>query len=195
MRRSGENPLHGRDLAGHADATNRRPTGAGWAWFPALRPVPAHERPPKCHDTARRPCPSGAGGQGEELIKQDAPCRTEDRRPAHSPATATAGGPGAGLVAQPKALLLDEPFSALDRAVRHELYDELLELREALNIPVVLVTPRLPRGAAPGDSVIVLDRGECVLRGTPAEVSADQAQSRSPNARSAKHFLRHGSKA
>jgi len=74
------------------------------------------------------------------------------------------------LSRSPKALLLDEPFSALDRAVRHELYDELLELREALNIPVVLVTHDFTEAQLLGDAVIVLDQGECVQRGTPAEV-------------------------
>lgn len=70
----------------------------------------------------------------------------------------------------PKVLLLDEPFSALDKAVRHELYDELLDLRGSLNIPVVLVTHDFSEAQLLGDAVIVLNHGECIQRGTPVEV-------------------------
>lgn len=44
------------------------------------------------------------------------------------------------LVAQPRALLLDEPFAALDRALRAHLRQELAELQAQLNIPLILIT-------------------------------------------------------
>ena len=44
------------------------------------------------------------------------------------------------LAREPKVLLLDEPFSAVDRATREALYGELTELREELRMPVLLVT-------------------------------------------------------
>lgn len=115
--------------------------------------------------------PKEREARARELIGKMHLAGLEDRRPAQ-----LSGGQqqrvalARALSRSPKALLLDEPFSALDRAVRHELYDELLELREALNIPVVLVTHDFTEAQLLGDSVIVLDQGECVQRGTPAEV-------------------------
>ena len=44
------------------------------------------------------------------------------------------------LVASPCALLLDEPFAALDRALRKHLRDELLALQARLDIPMILIT-------------------------------------------------------
>lgn len=44
------------------------------------------------------------------------------------------------LVAQPKALLLDEPFSALDVDLRTSLRAELLQLQQRLHIPMLLIT-------------------------------------------------------
>jgi molybdate transport system ATP-binding protein len=44
------------------------------------------------------------------------------------------------LARRPRALLLDEPFSAVDRATREGLYAEILSLREHLKMPVVVVT-------------------------------------------------------
>lgn len=44
------------------------------------------------------------------------------------------------LVAEPRALLLDEPFAALDRALRAHLRQELAELQVQLNIPLILIT-------------------------------------------------------
>ena len=44
------------------------------------------------------------------------------------------------LVIEPRALLLDEPFSALDPELRERLRDELSELLDRLDIPVLMIT-------------------------------------------------------
>ena len=41
---------------------------------------------------------------------------------------------------QPKLLLLDEAFSAVDYPTRKTLYEELIKLRERIAIPIVMVT-------------------------------------------------------
>ena len=41
---------------------------------------------------------------------------------------------------RPTALLLDEPFAALDKALRHRLREELLELQISLQLPLLLIT-------------------------------------------------------
>jgi len=44
------------------------------------------------------------------------------------------------LVNDPTALLLDEPFAALDKRLRQQLREELLELQQSLHIPLLLIT-------------------------------------------------------
>jgi molybdate transport system ATP-binding protein len=66
------------------------------------------------------------------------------------------------------ALLLDEPFSALDEALRGDLRTELLRLRSELAIPLVFVTHDLREAHLLGDRIAVLDEGR-VLQFAPRE--------------------------
>jgi molybdate transport system ATP-binding protein len=70
------------------------------------------------------------------------------------------------LVAQPRLLLLDEPFSALDSALRQRMRRELLDLQTRLDIPMVLITHDPDDVAAFGDQVVQVSDG-CV-RENPA---------------------------
>ncbi|MCX8114958.1 MAG: molybdenum ABC transporter ATP-binding protein [Burkholderiaceae bacterium] len=79
------------------------------------------------------------------------------------------------LARDPQVLLLDEPFSAVDRAVRQELYQELAQLRLTLSIPIVLVTHDLQEAQRLADGMAVLDRGTVVAEGTVDEVLAQPA--------------------
>ena len=63
------------------------------------------------------------------------------------------------LARDPKVLLLDEPFSAVDRATRERLYQELAQLRRELRMPVVLVTHDLDEAAMLSDRMCILHRG------------------------------------
>ncbi|MBU1230567.1 MAG: ATP-binding cassette domain-containing protein [Proteobacteria bacterium] len=63
------------------------------------------------------------------------------------------------LARRPTALLLDEPFSALDAATRSALRQELLVIRERFAIPIVHVTHDLAEAALLGDTVLALDQG------------------------------------
>jgi sulfonate transport system ATP-binding protein len=60
------------------------------------------------------------------------------------------------LVTEPKALLLDEPFSALDAFTRASLHDHLLALWDAHRPTVVLVTHDVEEAVALGDRVVVM---------------------------------------
>jgi molybdate transport system ATP-binding protein len=64
------------------------------------------------------------------------------------------------LVAQPKALLLDEPFAALDSALRARLRDELADLQAELRIPLVLITHDESDVKHFGDEVVELREGQ-----------------------------------
>ncbi|MGF1593871.1 MAG: ABC transporter ATP-binding protein [Kiloniellaceae bacterium] len=75
------------------------------------------------------------------------------------------------LAREPKALLLDEPFSAVDKATRQRLYREIAVLRRSLNMPVVLVTHDLDEAAMLADRIAVLHRGRTLQTGTPEEIT------------------------
>lgn len=63
------------------------------------------------------------------------------------------------LVKKPNALLLDEPFSAIDAPTRQSLYKILAELRHDLHIPILLVTHDLREADLLADHITVIDQG------------------------------------
>lgn len=74
------------------------------------------------------------------------------------------------LARQPRLLLLDEPFSAVDQMSRQGLYELLAELRRDLHIPIVLVTHDLVEARHLADSMVVMDAGQVLQQGHPAQV-------------------------
>lgn len=77
------------------------------------------------------------------------------------------------LARRPQALLLDEPFSAVDRSTRERLYGEIIALRAHLKMPVVLVTHDVNEAQLLADQMVVIEHGRVVRAGTTAEVMAD----------------------
>jgi putative spermidine/putrescine transport system ATP-binding protein len=69
------------------------------------------------------------------------------------------------LAGEPRVLLLDEPFSALDAGLREELYELLDELRLRLSPTILLVTHDHREADALGDTVAVLDGGRLLQSG------------------------------
>ena len=78
------------------------------------------------------------------------------------------------LATGPRVLLLDEPASGLSGAETEALGRLLLQLRE-LGLAIVLVEHNVPFVMSVADSVTVLDRGERIALGPPAEVHSDPA--------------------
>jgi len=74
------------------------------------------------------------------------------------------------LARNPKVLLLDEPFSAVDRMTREPLKEELAGLHRALDIPIVLVTHDLEEAQSLADRICVLERGKALQIGTPEDI-------------------------
>ena len=74
------------------------------------------------------------------------------------------------LARDPKILLLDEPFSAVDRVTRQKLYRELADLRKTLNMPVILVTHDLDEAAMLCDRMCILHRGRTLQTAPPDEI-------------------------
>ncbi|MDT8853767.1 molybdenum ABC transporter ATP-binding protein [Paracoccaceae bacterium Fryx2] len=77
------------------------------------------------------------------------------------------------LARKPDVLLLDEPFSAVDRATREKLHAEVIGLRSHLAMPVVLVTHDMNEAQLLADRMLVIDRGHSLREGTTAQVMAD----------------------
>lgn len=71
------------------------------------------------------------------------------------------------LAREPRVLLLDEPFSAVDQVTRRRLQRELALLREEIAIPIVLVTHDLDEAAALADRLCVLHAGRTLQAGPP----------------------------
>jgi len=63
------------------------------------------------------------------------------------------------LAREPDVLLLDEPFSAVDKVTRIRLQRELVDLRSDLSIPIILVTHDIEEAARLADRIAVLHEG------------------------------------
>ena len=74
------------------------------------------------------------------------------------------------LAVEPKVLLLDEPFGALDARVRQELRTWLRRLHDELHITSVFVTHDQEEALEVSDRVVVMNKGQIEQIGTPDEV-------------------------
>lgn len=114
--------------------------------------------------------------RGRELLELVHLAGLEARRPA-----ALSGGQqqrvalARALARDPRVLLLDEPFSAVDQVTRRKLQRELAQLRSRLGIPILLVTHDLDEAAALADRMVILHQGKSLQEGPPQEVLARPA--------------------
>ena len=74
------------------------------------------------------------------------------------------------LARDPRVLLLDEPFSAVDQLTRRRLRLELAQLRREIRIPMVLVTHDLEEAQLLGDRLSVLHHGRTLQTGVMPDV-------------------------
>jgi sulfate transport system ATP-binding protein len=74
------------------------------------------------------------------------------------------------LAAEPKVLLLDEPFGALDAKVRQELRQWLRKLHDEIHVTSVFVTHDQEEAFEVADQVVVMNRGRIEQAGPPEEV-------------------------
>ena len=78
-------------------------------------------------------------------------------------------GVARALMVQPRIILMDEPFGALDPLTRHELQDDLVALKKRLETTIVFVTHDLGEALRLADSIALMDGGKLVQAGPPAE--------------------------
>ncbi len=85
------------------------------------------------------------------------------------------------LARNPKLLLLDEPFSAVDLVTRRKLRRELVKIRQQLDIPIIFVTHDLDEAYMLADRLFIIHEGQLLQSG-----QADEVISRPVNAKVAR---------
>jgi neutral amino acid transport system ATP-binding protein len=78
------------------------------------------------------------------------------------------------LMAEPRILLLDEPMAGVSPALRVELLEHILALRERDGITLLIVEHDLDFVMRASDRVIVMNNGRVITHGSPDEVRADE---------------------
>ncbi len=74
------------------------------------------------------------------------------------------------LANDPRLLLLDEPFSALDPVTRRDLQGELLDLQQRTGTTMVFITHDVSEALRLGDRIALMRDGRIVQVGTPADL-------------------------
>ena len=90
-------------------------------------------------------------------------------------------GVARALAAQPRVLLMDEPFAAVDAIVRASLQDEIARVHRELGTTIVFVTHDVDEALRLADRVVVMNAGRVVQTAPPAELLQ----------RPADHFVEH----
>jgi putative spermidine/putrescine transport system ATP-binding protein len=71
---------------------------------------------------------------------------------------------------KPDVLLLDEPLSALDAKLRHEVRTEIRRLQKSLGLTTILVTHDQDEAVSIADRIVIMNRGQIEQIGSPLEV-------------------------
>jgi len=106
-----------------------------------------------------------------DLLEKTGLTGLEDRRPRQ-----LSGGQqqrvalARALAADPRILLLDEPFSALDTALHGELRELIVSVQSARGIPVLIVTHDLGDAFSLGDRLIVFEAGRVLQQGSREDI-------------------------
>jgi sulfate transport system ATP-binding protein len=75
------------------------------------------------------------------------------------------------LAVEPKVLLLDEPFAALDAKIRKQLRSWLRELHNKISVTTVFVTHDHSEAMELAHEIVILDEGKILQLGTAQELS------------------------
>ncbi|HEY6391826.1 MAG TPA: ATP-binding cassette domain-containing protein [Bryobacteraceae bacterium] len=112
-----------------------------------------------------------------ELLEQVGldPARFLDRKPRElSGGQRQRVGVARALAADPRLLLFDEPFGALDPVTRLELQNQFLALRNTLRKTSIFVTHDVREALRLGTRIALLDRGKLEILATPQEFLRSQ---------------------
>ena len=105
-----------------------------------------------------------------ELVELD-PGALRGRRPAElSGGQQQRVGVARALAAEPRLMLLDEPFGALDPLTRDRLQQSFSRIRRQLGLTAIFVTHDMVEALLLGDRIAVMQAGRLVQLGTPREL-------------------------
>ncbi|MBF0787226.1 MULTISPECIES: ABC transporter ATP-binding protein [unclassified Streptococcus] len=74
------------------------------------------------------------------------------------------------IIARPKVLLLDEPFSALDPISREQLQDLVKEIQKEFEMTMIFVTHDMAEAMKLGDRIAIMDQGKILQLDTPERI-------------------------
>jgi osmoprotectant transport system ATP-binding protein len=101
------------------------------------------------------------------LVSLD-PARYRDRKPRQlSGGEAQRVGVARALAAEPRVLLMDEPFAAVDAIVRASLQDQIARVHRELGTTIVFVTHDVDEALRLADRIVVMNAGRVVQHDTP----------------------------
>ncbi|PAM93926.1 molybdenum ABC transporter ATP-binding protein [Flavobacterium sp. IR1] len=78
------------------------------------------------------------------------------------------------IVRRPKILLLDEPLSALDDAMRFKLQDYILQIHQKYELTTIMISHSIAEIFKLSNHVLVIDKGRIIKQGTPEKVFSEQ---------------------
>ena len=79
-----------------------------------------------------------------------------------------------GLATDPTVLLLDEPFAGMNHDETMRMVDLVRSVRDERGVTVLLVEHDMPAVMSISDRIVVLNFGEMIAEGTPAEIQNDE---------------------
>ena len=110
-----------------------------------------------------------------ETVELD-PKEVRDRRPSElSGGQQQRVGVARALAAEPKVMLLDEPFGALDPVTRDSIQQFFLRIRKETGLTAIFVTHDMVEALILGDQIAVMNTGDLVQVGTPRELLTEPA--------------------
>ncbi len=77
------------------------------------------------------------------------------------------------LATQPKLLLLDEPAAGMNPQEKQDLMQQILSLRDDFGVTILLIEHDMRVVMGVCERIVVLDYGQVIARGTPAEIRSD----------------------
>jgi branched-chain amino acid transport system ATP-binding protein len=82
-------------------------------------------------------------------------------------------GMAIGLATNPTVLLLDEPFAGMNHDETMKMVAQVRRLRDERGVTVLLVEHDMPAVMKISDRIVVINFGEKIAEGTPAEIQAN----------------------
>lgn len=90
------------------------------------------------------------------------------------------------LAMQPKVMLMDEPFGALDALTRANLQDSVMSIQKELNTTVVLITHDVDEAVLMSDKIVMMSNGPAARVGELLEIDLERPRKRVELARTEK---------